>query len=174
MEKVIKGLEDVTLSGEDVLKICNNNANLFAYHNITQFHDINQLFDNKPAAIILYEKRYNFGHWVTLIRFPDHFEFFDSLGYHYDQEELWADPKVRPSLNEDEPYLTELLESSGLPITYNKHKLQESIKDVNTCGRWAGFRALLHNTTNEEFYDLFKDLKCYKPDFWVTCFTMLI
>lgn len=174
MEKVIKILGKKTLSGDDVLKICHNRANLYVYHNLYHYTSLDQLFGGKNAIIILYERELNNGHWTCVIRFEDHVEFFDPYGNKVDTEFSWWGGSDFKALHEDKKYLKNLLETYHLPYICNKFDFQDKRIDHNECGRHTGFRCLMQEFTIDQYVKLFKSLKGYDYDFWITALTFII
>jgi hypothetical protein len=175
MKRIIDNMESVTLSSDDIMKGTDGNVNIVPYHEIKTFRNLNDLFRNKPVAVILYETKKNFGHWCCLINHGNYLCFFDPYGIHpIDMELKFVKPEMRASLGEDEPYLTELIEQSGIPVDINKVQYQKYMKEVNTCGRHVLWRAINYKLSNDQYMKLFSDLKFYNPDFWVTCWTICI
>ena len=66
--------------------------------------------NEKDYCIILYEERPNRGHWTALLKYNGLYEHFDSYGVKPDGQLKWISAKRNRQLNQDEPYLTQLLE----------------------------------------------------------------
>jgi hypothetical protein len=96
--------------------------------------DVDELFDSKGRCIMLYTPNDpTSGHWVCLIRRPDHIEYFDSYG---------DKPDIADDLNGQPPLLTKLLKAAGMPVFYNTRQFQKERGDVATCGRHVVCRLL--------------------------------
>jgi hypothetical protein len=158
-------LKEKALSGEEVLKLVNNRANLIKYPELSQSNNLLDILKPFGACIILYETKLNYGHWCCLIKRGDIIEHFDSYGLMPDDELKYVDNVFRKQNNMKIPHLTYLL--INLPkkykIEYNQHKLQEKKKGINTCGRWTGLRINNKNMPIDDFADCFKD-KYFNPD----------
>ena len=76
-------------------------------------------------------------------------------------------------LDEEQPYLTRLLRSSGRKVYYNQHPFQSDKDDVNTCGRWVVSRLLLRKKTLPQFYKYIMS-GGMKPDDFVSALTFKI
>ena len=105
------------LSDKDIRQILGDKCKIIKYSALSQY---NTLFELLPELIdyvvILYEDHLNSGHWVGLLKYNNMFEFFDAYGLMPDKELLWVDLKIRQSLNERIPYLTNLLKMSAICI----------------------------------------------------------
>ncbi len=64
----------------------------------------------KDYCIILYEDRPNRGHWTALLKHNGLYEHFDSYGTKPNGQLKWIGAKRNRQLNQDESYLTQLLE----------------------------------------------------------------
>jgi hypothetical protein len=78
-------------------------------------------------------------------------EFFDPYGDR-PEEQLDELPQSRlEQLDESQPYLTNLMRRSGLPIYYNTHAFQKESGDINTCGRHCVARLMFKDKTLEQY-----------------------
>ncbi len=170
-KKKINQKEKKSLSGEEVLMICDNKAKMYTYPELVKFNNIDDLLKPYGAIIILYLTKENYGHFCCIFKQnKTTISFFDSYGYLPDDQLKFAPMHFRKSHDQYYPHLTYLMYNSNYKIDYNNHVLQSSKKDIATCGRWTGVRILLRNLTNDEFADLFLDEKI-KPDSLVTALT---
>lgn len=170
----IKELEGKSLSGDDVLDLCERKANLYTYPNLVKFKNINDLLGKHKAAIILYLTSKNYGHWVCLFQQDKNtLSFFDSYALMPDDELKFVPINFRIHNNEYYPHLTYLLYNSGYDIDYNSVKLQSDKTDTTTCGRWVGTRLAMRKLTNKDFAELFMNNKL-KPDELVTALTSFL
>jgi hypothetical protein len=154
--KEIMSYIEKPFSGEDILQIINHKANLIKYNELKNYKSIEQVLQPHGAAIILYEWKPNYGHWVCIFYspVPNRIEFFDSYGYFFDDEK-----KFIPSDYWQQPYLTFLLydaQKRGFEIEFNNYQFQKrQTRGENTCGRWVGMRLLLRYLTLEQFKKIF-------------------
>ena len=75
--------------------------------------------DETDYYIILYEDKQNRGHWTALLKYNGLYEHFDSYGVKPDGQLKWISAKRNRQLNQDEPYLTQLLEKEEEKYIYN-------------------------------------------------------
>lgn len=168
-DKLFVNGESIDLTGQDVVKICEGQVKVVPYHELGGFDSIEQLLQPYGAVIILYETtRADFGHYTALYyNNTNELEFFDSYGFKPDAELPYAQfDKV--------PYLTQLLAKYNKPYDYNKVRLQEWEKDVNTCGRWTSLRVRTRKLYSlAEFQKLFQSNRYYNGDWYATALTYL-
>ncbi len=173
----IKELTSKSLSGDDVLKICNNTAAVYTYPQLTKFKDIDDLLGKYGAVICLYLTNENYGHWCTIHKLNDDtICFFDPYGLMPDDELKFTKEHFRKSHKQWFPHLTWLLLkcSDKYKIDYNNHKLQSKKNNTATCGRWAGARIAFRHLTNDQFAKLFMRKGKVKPDEYVTALTSFV
>lgn len=167
IDRQIEQAEDIDLSGQDIKLITNNEVRIVSYHELANISSIDDLLGENRAVILLYETKQNFGHWVALFSISDDtIEFFDSYGFAPDEELKYA-------TYDDQPYLSNLMNTSNYKFKHNSTRLQTFAHDINTCGRWTALRVKMRDTPLSEFIKLFKENKHYQPDFWVSAITYL-
>ena len=121
------------LSDSDIRKILGHDTKIIKYSELSQFTDLDQLLPNPvDYCIILYEDDIDRGHWVGLSKYEGKYEHFDSYGLKPDKEVAWINMKKRRLLQEDEPYLSNLLKHEH--VIHNTVRYQELDSGVNTCG----------------------------------------
>ncbi len=153
-------------------QLINYQANIFLYRELAQFNCIEPVLGPFRAAIILYEWKHLYGHWVTLFERPgtNILEFFDPYGYKPDDENEFIPPNFQSPR-----YLSELLYKaslSGYDIEYNQFHFQtKDSKDISTCGRWVALRLLLRHWSLEKFADFVFNVAKVPPDYLVTSIT---
>ena len=99
-------------------------------------------------------------------------EFFDPYG---DRPEAQLDgvPQSRlEQMDEDQPYLTNLMRGSGLPIYYNTHPFQIESGNINTCGRHCVARLMFKGKTLKQYKSII-DKTGLNPDKFVSGLTYL-
>ena len=174
IDKLLQDAERYSLNDDDLRRITQNKSNILTYTDLEYMNNINDVFDGYEAAIILYEVKPTVGHWVSLIkRSQNHITFFDPYGFDIDQE-LNFSRKDYIREESGKGHLYHLLDESNYTFDSSPYKLQSEIKDVNTCGRYAGLRVRLRHLNNHEFSSLFMDNKYYKADLWVTALTLFV
>ena len=99
------------LSDEDTQRILDGGVKIIKYSDLGHPYDIDQLLiQEKDYGIILCKDSPNRGHWTALLKYNGLYEHFDSCGVKPDTELKWIGAKRNRMLNQDEPYLTQLLE----------------------------------------------------------------
>ncbi len=116
----------------------------------------------KDFCIVLYEDSANRGHWAALSIYDGLYEQFDGYGLKPDSELMWTGAKRNRMLNQDEPYLAQLLEKEGEKYIYNNVVYQSKDSRVNTCGSHVVHR--LHRPKNDNMslpddYQYMKSIK---------------
>ena len=154
-------LVNKALSDEDIRTILGSNTKIIKYSELSKYRDLDDLLPNLlDYVIILYEDSPNQGHWIGLLKYNNIFEFFDPYGMIPDKQLTWTSLKTRQSLNEDVPYLSNLLKHER--YIYNRVKYQDEDSYVMTCGAHVCHRIyrLINNNMNlEQYHDFMKNLK---------------
>ena len=123
------------LSDADLAKILGSDVKIIKYSELRHLRDIDDLLTNeKDCCIILYEDAPDRGHWTALCKYDGLYEHFDSYGVKPDTELKWISAKRNRQLNQDEPYLTQLLKQEEERYIYNDVAYQNKDTSVNTCG----------------------------------------
>jgi hypothetical protein len=161
----LEQIEGYPLGNEDISKMLPN-TNIFTYPYLKHVKHIDEVFDDDGRAVMLYlTEDATTGHWVGLLRKPDHIEFFDPYGGKPDSELHWASGGLRQKLGITQPFLTNLLRQSGLPVIYNKVDFQKKDDDVQTCGRHTASRLLFSHLSLPEYYNMIKKSKLTADEF---------
>ena len=148
MDALIKLITKLPYSGEDILTLCDGKTNILTYKELMNYNNIDEVLSPFGCAVILYETKPNYGHWVCLIKHDDNIiSFYDSYGLGVDEQLNFIDE--------------------------NKVRLQKYISDNNTCGRYVGFRIVLKDIKNDYFNYLMKSTKM-NPDMLVSYLTAFI
>lgn len=109
MSSVLKIMR-TPLSDSDIRKILGNDIKIIVYPDLSKYSNLGDLLPaNRDCCIILYELKQLSGHWTCLTRDGDLFTFFDSYGLKPDSELRWISSVQRSALNENTPYLSNLL-----------------------------------------------------------------
>lgn len=171
IEDYVKNSEEYSFTDQDMLNITDNKYKIWVYENIDDAKSIDDLMGPNKGCIILYQldNEYN-GHWISMWLNGDTIYYFDPYALKIDQILNYSKYSKKHNGGKAVPHLSQLIESSPYKIIYNKNKYQRLLQDVNTCGRWAGFRLRHRNMTDIEFNRLFEN-KHYNGDFWITLLT---
>lgn len=164
-----KKLNTLPYSDGNMRFVCEDRVNILSYRDIMKCDSLEEVLGPQGAAIILYETKPQYGHWVAFFRSgPHEVEFFDSYGFPPDSE-LQFVPKSMGCY----PRLEELCRKAGFTCIYNKCKLQSDSSHVSTCGRWASVRVSMRKIKLEDFIGLFTKT-ALPPDDYLTHMTMLV
>jgi len=141
-------------------------AKIITYGDLEKYESIDQLLPKeKDYVIILYDYEENSGHWTCLLKCDDAIEFFDPLG-NKDKTILgWIPFHIRKMLNEDDDFLTDLLEKAKSKYRIVVNKLKVENNDAATCGRHVVFRILSFLSENEDLPEFQKQLSDLKKRF---------
>ena len=116
----------------------------------------------KHYRIILYEDRPNRRHWTVLSRHNGLSEHFDSYGVKPDSELKWIGEKRNRQLNQDEPYLTQLLKNEQENYIHNNVAYRSKDSRVNTRGSHVVhrfYKLKQNNMSVPDFYQFTKYTK---------------
>lgn|SRR5574337_1618016 len=170
-KQLLKELKAKALSNDEIYKLLNGKVKILVYPELSKFKNIDQLLSPHGCAIILYQTKKNFGHWIALIKQGKNIiEHFDSYGIKPDGELKFVKSYMRKELGQEYPHLTYLLYHSPYQLSYNQYRLQKMQKHISTCGRWSVARCILKDVPLDQFVKLFK-VKNYTPDDVVTMLT---
>ena len=172
MDKIIDEAEKRDLTGEQLKEICRGQVEIVPYHTLNEYKSIEELLSKFGAIILLYETRENFGHYTALFyNMENDVEFFDSYGFKPDEELKFATYNLENGI----PYLTNLLKKYEKKIVFNEYKFQAFKHEINTCGRWTSIRVRMRKYYSlKEFTKLFREVRHYSGDFWVSALTLMI
>jgi hypothetical protein len=176
IDKQIYKAEEIDLTGADINRIIDGKALIITYEQLDKYNTINELLELYEAAVILYETKQNYGHWVCIfINNKGELEFFDSYGLYVD-EELKISPEFNMRLHNGVlvPHLSALVSKSNYKFVWNKKQLQKFLPDINTCGRWVAMRLRFRDIDLNKFIDLFTKNQYYDADFWISAMSLLI
>lgn len=170
--KLLKELQNMSMSNEEMNKLVNGKANIITYTKLANVTNIDQILEPYGACIILYLTKKNYGHWVCLFRVtPTMLEHFDSYGIYPDHElNFKMDKHFRRISNEDYPHLSYLLYYSPYELSYNQYQFQSKMRGVATCGRHTALRLLLRDMPLDDYKNLITSTE-FTPDEVVTLLT---
>ena len=90
---------------------------------------------------------------------------FDSYGVKPDTELKWISAKRNRQLNQDEPYLTQLLKQEEERYIYNNVAYQNKDTAVNTCGSHVVHRLYRLMNDGMSLEDYHRHMKSIKDEF---------
>ena len=159
----IKTIEKYSLSDSDIRTILGRSCKIVKYSELSNYNTIEQLLPKEKASIIiLIEDSLDHGHWVGMCRFKNTYMYFDSYGNPVDSDLKWTSMETRRQLNEDKPYLNQLLDKTDRECIYNNVKYQEMNQDINTCGAHIShflYRMKHDNMDLKDYYMYMKEIK---------------
>jgi hypothetical protein len=181
MDLIVKKGEAFSYSDGDIKRLLDDDVRILKYPELANMTTLDEILGGNSCACILYMTKQNFGHWTALIKNPggqsSTYEVFDPYGIFPDEELKYISEEFKDVSNQNRQHLSHIISdelASGKikEVFYNKYKLQSSMQDINTCGRWCGIRCLLKRFSIQEFCLLFIDQKL-TPDEWVTTMTLI-
>jgi hypothetical protein len=163
----INKIKQYPLSDGDIRKCLGNDIKIWNYPQLKDVDNVNDLFDEKGRAIILFPNNSpTSGHWTCLINRQDSIEFFDPYGDAPDTAQKDGMSKGRlEMLDIERPDLTRLLRESGKPVFYNHHQFQKESPNVATCGRHCVVRLLYYPYSLDKYGAIMKKSKMSPDDF---------
>jgi hypothetical protein len=166
MDKFIKKLKVVPLSGDDMMRIVDGNTKVITYKELNNFNNIDDVLKPHGSVVLLYERKPNNGHWVGLIKHPGKIEFYDPYGFGIDEQfKILRESGYTEGVNgNDEQRLTKLLLDSPYKIVENKGRVQKLSDGVNSCGRHVGFRINMKDMPLNKFVGMLKGGKMSADD----------
>jgi len=172
MDNLIKKLRKNPFSGNDILTICDNKTKILTYPQLYEYKDIDGVLSPYDSVVMLYETKPSYGHWVALLKHPEHnkIEFFDPYGLFIDDQLTFINSEFRKENNEQYPILSKMLHDSPYDIVYNNLQLQKYSSDISSCGRHVAFRICMKDTPLDEYGALLTH-NYYDPDTIVTYLT---
>ena len=166
----LKRLMKKALCAEDIQNALPN-TNIWAYGQLNNIKNLNNLFGSDNTCILLYESKQDYGHWICLIQHPKGIvEVFDSYGIKPDNELNYINSYWKKKLGQNYPKLTQLLvKSKNKKFIYNQYRLQKMLDGINTCGRHCICRINFKDIPLDEYVIFLRTLG--KPDEIVTLMT---
>ena len=154
----------VSMTGQDIENYLPN-CKMIEYNDLADYNEITDLL-TKPIdyVIILIETTAdNVGHWVTVLKYGNTIEFFNSYAEAPDVQKNTLISKAKNiEFGQTQNYLTNLLVKSNFDIIYNKLQLQKYSNGSTTCGRFCVLRILCllnQNMDLKKFLKFMIDLK---------------
>lgn len=162
------------LSPNDIFNIAKKTCNVLKYPDLEKFDNIDQIFEEgsslyqylKPeypfsenTCILLYMSKPNFGHWCTINKYDDHYDFLDPYGTVIDDQLDYINKDFRKKSNQEEAHLCKLLKNTDKDVHYNDKRLQKMDGKTSTCGRYAALFLKYNDIPVEKFVKMLKSPK---------------
>jgi hypothetical protein len=158
----IDSIEETPISDKAILQYLPD-ARILTYPELKNYNNIEELLThNKSYVIILYLQQRDSGHWASISRLNNVLYFFCSYGSNPLEPLKWASKKMRIELDEEIPYLNNLLDKTKMKILYNDCDYQNERVNIATCGRlnlmWLNFML----DDKGDLFDFYKYMKKLK------------
>lgn len=154
------------LSDSDLRKILGDDISIVLYPELDDIDDIDEVFDDKGRAMILFlTTDAHTGHWMCIYKRDDGIHFFDPYGTAVDKARDWLSKEKLIELQQEKPFLRKLLLGSGEKVYYNIFPFQQDKMDINTCGRHCSTRLLYKDLDLDEYYNMIRKSKLSPDDF---------
>ena len=149
---------EYSLSNVDIERYVGR-GHIIKYSDLSNFDNIDDVFNGNSFVIVLIESKLNSGHWTTMLRYNNTIELFDSYSGTLDNELSFISKQMKIELGENEHILTELLKKSGHKVIVNKYKFQSEKNNVDTCGKWILLRILMFVCANMQLKEFVNFVK---------------
>lgn len=168
--ELIEQAESISLSDDDIRRICDNKVVIHLYEDLAKFQTIDEALGQYGAMIILYQAKKDFGHWISVFKVDENvLEFFDSYGFKLDSQLPFFEFNLRQGI----PLLSHLIQNSNYKLITNQIDFQTIRKDINTCGRYSSLRIKMRTTPLKQFQALLLNNPNDNPDFYVSALTII-
>ena len=155
------------LSDDDIELYLGKKANIINFSELKNYKHIDDLLPtNLSYVIILIEQQKNSGHWITIMKYNNTIEYFNSYGFKPNYEMKFLNKLFGQNKND----LTRLLTKNNYDVIYNSFKFQD-IKNPNSnaCGRHIICRIIAMKNLQQslpEYISMMKKLqKKYELDY---------
>ena len=137
---------EYSLSNVDIERYVGK-GHIIKYSDLSNFDNIDDVFNGNSFVIVLIESKPFSGHWVTMLRYDNIVESFDSYGGSIDNELSFISKEMKNKLGENEKSILNLLKNSSYKVVINKYIIQSEQKingmDVDSCGKHVLLRILM-------------------------------
>ena len=156
-EDLIDKLKSKPLSGDDILQSLNGKTKIYKYSDLSKFSSIDELLHPYNNAVILYETKPNYGHWICVLKRNDNvIEYYDPYGKPIDYPLKYINASFKKETNQDDIYLLKLMLKSPYDIEYNNVAIQKLDRDISSCGRHCIMRIVCKDLNLKQYQKLFK------------------
>ena len=174
MDKIIKSVYNLDLTGNDVAYLTRSKSKVVLYDTLTPDDNIIDIIGPTNQVLLLFPTTNNGpdGHWLSLRYIPD-----KKLISHFDSYGLSVSAEIQYSKNLNVQknilgYLYNKAQQQGYRYEYNPYRFQVMATGVNVCGRWASIRNRFWYLDVEQFKRLFIG-QTNSPDYLITIMTFL-
>jgi hypothetical protein len=147
------------------------NNKIIKYNEFKNYNHINQILKkDKDYRIVLIETKFNYGHFVCILRYGNTIEYFNSYGFSPSKDLDIIPYETNIELGQQQKWLNYIFDNSTeYNIIYNKFKFQKLENGINTCGRYCILRIIMllkFNYNLKQFQDIMKYFKLkYKKSY---------
>lgn len=160
IEEIIKKNEHIALSNYEIIEKLNGKVNIVLYPDLYKYTTIDQVLGKYGVAVLLFESRPKYGHWVCIFKIDnDTIEFFNPYGGYPDDSLLLIKNKYRKESNQIDPVLSYLLLKCSYKLNYNEFQFQTKNSNIQTCGRHCIVRILFKNIDIYSYYEILDFLR---------------
>lgn len=135
---------DKMLSGDKIKDLLEDDAKvrIVRFSDLYKYKSLKELLPKKNSFVVIFleTESYSRGHWVSLFRYNNSFEFFDSYGLTEKQDYSLIPNSTKKELNEKN-YLKKLFNNNL--VIENTKDFQKWDDKIETCGRWVVIRIYL-------------------------------
>lgn len=143
------------LSNTDIMNYLNHQTKIIKYSDVHTYNNIQNLLQPYGNCFILYETSPNHGHWVVITYSNKVITFFDPYGGRPDSQFAFIPPEFAAASYQNYPYLTRLLQESGMKVVYNPYQFQKLEPGIRSCGRWCILWTKCKDMTLKDFAKIF-------------------
>ena len=162
----IAKVKQYPLGDDDLRHLLGNDIAIHTYPQLGEMSSINEAFDKKGRAIILFPNASpTMGHWCCMLNKQSGIEFFDPYGEAPEDQKDGLSKSRLEELDIARPYLTSLLKASGRPVFYNTHPFQKDKSNIATCGRHCAVRCLYAPYSIDKYKAIIDSSKLSPDDF---------
>ena len=174
MDKIIKSVYNLDLTGNDVTYLTRGKSKVVLYDSLTTDDNIIDIIGSTNQVLLLFPTT-NInadGHWLSIRYIPNKklISYFDSYGL-----SVSAEIQYSKNLNVQKNILGYLFNKAirlGYNFEYSPYRFQVMKSGVNVCGRWASIRNRFWYLDVEQFKRLFIG-QSSSPDYLITIITFL-
>ena len=173
MDRLMKQIESIDLTGTDIDYLTKNKAVLLKYKDLLECQSIFDAFGKYQNIILLFPIQSDYeGHFIAILKDEKTktISHWDSYGLSPEQEisytkNQYVKQRVLNNLYAD-------AQEMGWKIIFNTFKLQSFQNNHNVCGRYCCLRVRMDYLDNKQFAKLFLNQK-YSPDMLVSMLTFV-
>ena len=145
------------------IQMLNPRAKVLTYTQLYDYKDLDELFSGGCNQIIILYLLIDAksGHWTTLFKNQNGYNFYDPYGVPPDYELQLLNKEKRKEFNEECDYVLHLLSIGSNDVIFNNISYQR--KGTATCGCFVSHRLNHSHLNDEEYFKIFTSSNA-KPD----------